>query len=185
MILNNTIIEDVKKKSGLMFDKAGDFGLLSSYIFKETGRSIGVTTLKRLFNYINDERKTSEYTLNTIALYIGYGSWADYSSSKNLDSEWGYADETLYISALDIGTKIVIKYLNRVVTFEVCIVEGRNALKVISSVNSSLQAMDVLFVYRIKKGCILEAEKVLRGSYIGNYRTNGEIKAIEIIDRNN
>lgn len=185
MILNNTIIEDVKKKSGLMFDKAGDFGLLSSYIFKETGRSIGVTTLKRLFNYINDERKTSEYTLNTIALYIGYGSWADYSASKNLDSEWGYADETLYISALDIGTKIVIKYLNRVVTFEVCIVEGINALKVISSVNSSLQAMDVLFVYRIKKGCILEAEKVLRGSYIGNYRTNGEIKAIEIIDRNN
>lgn len=50
-----------------MFDKAVDFGLLSSYIYKDTGRTIGVTTLKRLFNYINDERKTSEYTLNTIA----------------------------------------------------------------------------------------------------------------------
>lgn len=54
-----------------MFDKAVDFGLLSSYIYKDTGRTIGVTTLKRLFNYINDERKTSEYTLNTIALYMG------------------------------------------------------------------------------------------------------------------
>lgn len=66
-----------------------------------------------------------------------------------------------------------------------CVIEERNALKVISSVNSSLRAMDVLFVYRIKKGCVLEAEKVLRGLDIGNYRTNGEIKAIEIIDRNN
>lgn len=31
-----------------MFDKAVDFGLLSSYIYKDTGRTIGVTTLKRL-----------------------------------------------------------------------------------------------------------------------------------------
>ena len=87
MILNDTIIDDIKRKSGLMFDKAVDFGLLSSYIYKDTGRTIGVTTLKRLFNYINDERKTSEYTLNTIALYMGYKSWDNYSSSKMLDSE--------------------------------------------------------------------------------------------------
>lgn len=49
MILNNAIIDDIKRNSGLLFDKAGDFGLLSTYIFKETGRTIGVTTLKRLF----------------------------------------------------------------------------------------------------------------------------------------
>lgn len=165
-----------------MFDKAGDFGILSTYIYKETGRSIGVTTLKRLFNYINDERKTSEYTLNTIALYIGYNTWFEYSACKNIDSVWGYADETIYISALDIGTRIVIKYLNRIVTFEVCAMEGKNVLRVISSVNSSLRAMDILFVYRIKKGCLLEAEKVLRDSNIGNYRTNGEVKSVEIVN---
>lgn len=185
MILNNAIIDDVKKKSGLMFDKAGDFGLLSSYILKETGRSIGATTLKRLFNYINDERKTSEYTLNTIALYIGYNSWNDYSASKNIDSEWGYADEAIYVSALDVGTRIVVKYLNRTITFEVCAMNGKNVLKVISSVNSSLRPLDVLFVYRIKQGRILEAEKVIRGSDIGNYKTNGEIKTMEITNRNN
>ena len=51
MILNNAIIEDLKEKSGLLFDKAGDFSILSSLIFDETGRTIGVTTLKRLFYY--------------------------------------------------------------------------------------------------------------------------------------
>ena len=84
MILNNAIIEDIKEKSGLLFDKAGDFSILSSLIFKETGRNIGVTTLKRLFHYIQDDRKASEYTLNTIALYVGYKSWEEYSSAKNL-----------------------------------------------------------------------------------------------------
>ena len=110
MILNNAIIDDIKRNSGLLFDKAGDFGLLSTYIFKETGRTIGVTTLKRLFNYINDERKTSEFTLNTIALYVGYQSWEDYSIAKKLNSEWGYKDETIYISALEIGTRIKLQY---------------------------------------------------------------------------
>lgn len=63
MILNNAIIEDLKEKSGLLFDKAGDFSILSSLIFDETGRTIGATTLKRLFYYIKDDRKASEYTL--------------------------------------------------------------------------------------------------------------------------
>ena len=72
MTLNNIIIEKIKKRSKLLFDKAGDFDLLSMYVFNETGRTIGVTTLKRLFNYVDDDRKASDYTLNTIAIYLGY-----------------------------------------------------------------------------------------------------------------
>ena len=124
MILNNAIIEDIKEKSSLLFDKAGDFSILSSLIFKETGRNIGVTTLKRLFHYIQDDRKASEYTLNTIALYVGYNSWEEYSSAKNLVSDWGYNDETLYIHALEINTKIFIQYLDRKITFVVVNHEG-------------------------------------------------------------
>ena len=203
MILNNAIIEDIKEKSSLLFDKAGDFSILSSLIFKETGRNIGVTTLKRLFHYIQDDRKASEYTLNTIALYVGYNSWEEYSSAKNLVSDWGYNDETLYIHALEINTKIVsdwgyndetlyihaleintkifIQYLDRKITFVVVNHEGENYLKVVSSENSSLKINDLLFVYKIRKGEILEAEKVIRGDSIGNYKTHGEIINVELI----
>lgn len=180
MILNNAIIEDVKEKSGLLFDKAGDFGILSSLIFKATGRSIGITTLKRLFYYINDDRKASEYTMNTIALYVGYKSWDEYSASKNLDSEWGFADETIYVHALEEGTNISIQYLDRKVNFSVVNHEGENHLKVVSCENSSLKDGDLLFVYRIRKGEILEAEKVIRGNMIGNYKTHGEVMSVEI-----
>ena len=181
MILNDTIIDDIKRKSGLLFDKAGDFDLLSTYVYKETGRTIGVTTLKRLFGYINDSRKTSEYTLNTIALYMEQKSWNAYVACNALDSEWGFDDESIYISDLEIGTKLTIQYLNRVVGFEVIVLEGRHVLKVISSQNSSLCMGDILFVCKIKRGDILEAEKVLRGAEVGNYRTNGEIRVIEFI----
>lgn len=182
MILNNAIIEDIKEKSGLLFDKAEDFSILSSLIFKEIGRNIGTTTLKRLFYYIKDDRKSSEYTLNTIALYIGYNSWNEYLSEKNLLSDWGYNDETIYIHALEINTKIFIQYLDRKITFIVVNHEGENYLKVISSENSSLKINDLLFVHKIRKGEILEAEKVIRGHSIGNYKTHGEIFNLELIN---
>ena len=68
MILNNQILDRLKEKANLSFDKAKDFTILSSSIFEETKRSIGVTTIKRLLGYIDDNRKTNAYTLNTIAI---------------------------------------------------------------------------------------------------------------------
>lgn len=180
MILSNAIIKDLKEKSGLLFDKAEDFSILSSLIFEETGRTIGITTLKRLFYYIKDERKASEYTLNTIALYVGNKSWKEYSSEKNLVSDWSFNDETIYIHALEINTKIFIQYLDRKITFVVVSHEGENYLKVISSENSSLKKEDLLLVHRIRKGAIFEAEKVIRGNNIGNYKTHGEVMNFEL-----
>ena len=69
--------EDISNKAGLLLDRAGDFESLSSNVYKETGRTIGITTLKRLFNYIQDDRKASEYTLNTIAIYLGFDNWGN------------------------------------------------------------------------------------------------------------
>lgn len=56
------------------------------YIFNETGRTIGVTTLKRLFNYIDDNRKASDYTLNTISIYLGYVDWIELTHRVNINS---------------------------------------------------------------------------------------------------
>ena len=181
MILNNRIIEDIKKVSGLQFDKAGDFALLAGHIFEKTKRTIGVTTLKRLFCYIKDDRKASDYTLNTIAMYLGYFSWDEYASSIKIESEWGFQDESIYIQAIDPGSRIRIQYLNRIVLFETIEFNGQNALKVITSENSSLLPEDILIVYRLQKGQILEAEDVIRGSQHGNYKTNGELTIIEIL----
>ena len=180
MVLNTQLIEKIKEKSGLSFDKAKDFDSLCAHIFDVTKRTMGITTIKRLLGYIDDDRNTNEYTMNTIALYLGYKTWNELCSSIRVDSEWRFEDNAIYIDKLIPQTEIEIKYLNRVISFIVIRYEQGNALQVVTSMNSSLRAGDILVIHSIKEGSFLEAEKVIRGESIGNYRTNGEIKHIKI-----
>lgn len=178
MVFNSQIVEKLKEKSGLSFDKSIDFELLCDSIFKQTGRTIGLTTIKRLLGYISDDRHTNDYTLNTIGIYLGFPSWEKMCSTLRIDSDWGFKDETFYIEDLDEGTRIGVKYLNRTVLFEVESYNGNKVLRVMETENSSLELGDLLFVEHIRKGEILEAKKVIRGNNKGNYRTNGEILEI-------
>lgn len=61
MVLNNEIIERLKEKSTLSFDKAKDFSILCAYILEDTKRDIGVTTIKRLLAM----SKIAERQMNT------------------------------------------------------------------------------------------------------------------------
>ena len=178
MVFNSQIIEKLKEKSGLKFDRSKDFELLCDAIYKETGRTIGLTTIKRLMGYISDERNTNDYTLNTIGMYLGFPSWESLCSSLRIDSSWNYEDETFYVEELMEGANIRVKYLNRDVLFEIVLYQDSKVLKVKESENSSLRKGDLLFVDHIRKGEILEARKVIRGDVTGNYKTNGEIKEI-------
>lgn len=180
MILNNQIINKIKAKSGLSFDKAKDYDFLCEKIFITTGRTIGVNTVKRLMGYIIDDRKTNEYTLNTIAIYLGLNSWEELCCSLHIDSDWNYEEGAYYINELNEGTKITVRYLNREVTFKVEKYNNIKALKVIDIKNSSLHLDDILIVHKLKVGAIIEAEQVFRGTSIGNYKTNGEVTSIII-----
>ena len=180
MVFNSQIIEKLKEKSGLGFDKSKDFEILCDAIFQQTGRTIGITTMKRLMGYISDNRHTNEYTLNTIGIYLGYASWETLCATLRVDSEWNFEDETYYVEDLSEGSCIRVKYLNRVVIFDIISYEGTKVLRVKESENSSLKEGDVLFVEHLRRGEILEAKKVIRGESKGNYRTNGELKDVEI-----
>ncbi len=64
MVLEESTIQEIKDKSGLEFNKVKDFVALSDIILKTTGRSIGVTTLKRLMG--NHRHPQSQ------SLYLGH-----------------------------------------------------------------------------------------------------------------
>ena len=112
MILNKEIIDRLKEKSGLTFEKSKDFEYLCDSIYKETGRTIGVTTIKRLLGYISDDRKTNEYTLNTIAVYLEYPSWSELCYTIKIDSDWEYEDDTYYIDELPLDTILKVTKCN-------------------------------------------------------------------------
>jgi len=179
MILSQKTIQEIKDKTGMRFDRAKDFSILAEEIFEKTGRTIGITTLKLLFGTIEDERDAVGYTMNAIAIYLGYTSWREYMTHDIFDSEWGYDDNTFYVQALELGDELTVHYLNRTVVFTVIDHEGHRALQVLESANSSLRPDDIVYIYRLRVGDIIEAEKVLRTGSEGNYRTKGEITQID------
>jgi hypothetical protein len=178
MILNKQIIDKLKERSNLLFDKSKDYETLCDLIYKETGRTIGLTTIKRLLGYISDDRNTNEYTLNTIAVYIGFHSWGELCSSLRIDSDWNFEDDTIYVDDLPIDKILKVKYLNRCVDFKVVMIDNCKVLQVLKASNSSLKEGDILIIDHLKEGDFLEAKKVIRGDSIGNYKTNGELKEI-------
>lgn len=182
MILSNKTIGQIKKKSGLSFDRATDFSVLASLIGNETKCTIGITTLKRLFGYIDDPRDTNKGTLNILALYLGYQTWEEYVSTMRIDSDWDVESDTVWVITLSFGMTVEVCYLNRTVTFEVISTEEGKALRVINSQNSSLKKDDIAYIDRIRKGEKLEARKVCRGASLGSYRTNGEVRSIKIVE---
>ena len=180
MILPENTIQELKTKSGLAMEQVKDYDTLALYIFEATKRHIGGTTLKRLFGRFEDDRATSAFTLNTIAIYLGYSSWAEYLSCY-MNSEQDYSDDAVYISKLAAGQKVRVKYLNRTVEFEVVAPNGVNSLKVISAENSSLQQGDLLHICRLKEGEVIEAPTLVRAGRMGNYRTRGKVQSIELM----
>ena len=181
MILSNIVIDDLKEKSGLLFDQAKDFDMLAKLILDVTQRSIGVTTLKRLMGYIDDDHRTNSYTLNTIVLYLCFPTWDDYFLARSVGSIWGFQDSAVYVQQLELNSEVIVKYMDRTVRFKVIDHEEKKALMVIEAANSSLQPNDILYIHKIEKGKRLEAEKVFRGDLIGNYKTSSELTAVELI----
>jgi hypothetical protein len=56
-----------------------DFLQLSEQIREETGVTISHVTLKRIWGKVKYESLPNTHTLNTLAQYLGYGSWRDLS----------------------------------------------------------------------------------------------------------
>ena len=65
-------------------------------ILQKTNRQISVSTLKRLFGIVHSPHNPSNYTLDTLAIYLNYKSWADLRNC--------YEDRELSDSLLDYWT---------------------------------------------------------------------------------
>ncbi len=182
MVFNQLIINDLKQVSRLSFDQAKDYNVLAELITKKTGRPMGATTLKRLMGYLEDDRKANSFTLNTIALYLGFSSWQEMLEKRTIDSVWRFRDDAIYIHTLKEGSRLKVKYLDRCVCFVVDIFDGQKCLKVLSCENGSLLPGDLVITDHLRKGEIIQAEQIIRGDKIGNYRTKGEISHLEFLD---
>lgn len=181
MVFNSQITDLLKKKVGLDFDKAKDFDILCADIADKTNRTIGITTLKRLIGYISDSRKANPYTLNTIAIYLGYKSWEELCGSLRIDSDWNFDDPRIFVEDLEIGTRLAIYYLDRYIQLSVQLHNTKKVFSVEKVINSSLKTGDILYIDYLCIGEIIEAKQVIRGTSLGNYKTRGELTRIDYL----
>jgi hypothetical protein len=74
---------EVLKKFGsqLLYTKA--CRILATEILEETGARISTTTIRRVFGFLKTSTSPAKYTLNTLALYVGYQSWEEFTSVKH------------------------------------------------------------------------------------------------------
>ncbi|MBN2596540.1 hypothetical protein [Labilibaculum sp.] len=78
---------EVLKKFGsqLMYTKA--CRTLADEIYDETEYRISTTTIRRIFGFLKTNTTPAKFTLNTLAIYIGYESWEAFFSLQDDVSE--------------------------------------------------------------------------------------------------
>ncbi|MDE7414265.1 MAG: hypothetical protein K2N05_10840 [Muribaculaceae bacterium] len=122
MKVDRNLLEILKEHVAIKFGHnpktPTDFNLLAQDIYTRTKRTIGVSTLKRIWGYISASHGTSFSSLSHLSRYIGYGDWDSFCSKmeKKL-SEYetsGFNSDTIIVSAsLQVDTEIYLEWPGR------------------------------------------------------------------------
>lgn len=83
----NKLKEDVEQELGYSIATPKDFRRLRDAVYSRLHVIIGLSTLMRLWGYVNDERQPRKSTLDTLAQYIGFKDYKDYSNVVLTDDE--------------------------------------------------------------------------------------------------
>ena len=144
------------------FRLSSDCEYLALDIESVTGEHIGVNTLKRLLGFIDDEREPRFSTLDIIARYLDFDSWATLKCfDDKSNSSFSVAEDEIRTIDLSQGQRVQISYQpDRLVELEY---SGEERFKVLMSQNSKLQEGDELKITHIVKGYPLLVSHVLRG----------------------
>lgn len=105
----NYLREAVEKKIQKKLLTPSDFDLLAASIAKESHDRISLSTLKRVWGYVNNKHRLRNETLSILARFVGYNDWTDFCKAHS-----GFVDSDILIdgkiatSDLCIGDRIEI-----------------------------------------------------------------------------
>ena len=141
--MDKAIIEklriDLSARLGNTIESPSDFNRLSLEIEHLTGETISVSTIKRVFGYIDSNSNPSTSTLSVLARYLGYRGWADYCERVTGDSDFlnGY---TVKSADLGVGSRVRLAWLPDRRCVVRCIEQGRFVVEEVE--NARLKAGD-------------------------------------------
>lgn len=139
-----------------------DFEGLSLKIRNATGRNISVSTLKRIWGYVNYPHNPSNEILSILSAYAGYKDWHDFNSADVVtDSSDFIGSDIIKSTELKRGNLIRIRWKPD----RICILEylGMSKFKVVEAQNCKLIEEDIFSCGVFAKGEPMICHEVRRG----------------------
>ena len=182
-VAEKTLIE---QRFGREIRYPADVEALHYDVLASTGENISVNTLKRLLGMVTDVKQARQFTLDTIAHYVGHESWEAMVQFARERGNSAFEDvESVDVSSLKEGDVIELTYApDRMVRMRHC--KGEECVVTVS-VNSKLCKGDVVDVSHLVLGYTLYAKNVTRnGNSMGCFTAGkiGGISSIRIIKGN-
>ena len=160
LMLSLPIIAMIKKKSGLDFENAKDFEVLSESF--PPGDRLGVNTLKRLMGYAKSPIAPRKATLDAVAHYLDSPSWEALTGIQPVESDW--IEKAFFADEIREGTTVEASWFPNRHLVLLCI--GENHFLVTQSVNGKLQVGDELTIISFRLQYPLQVLQVLRNGDI-------------------
>ncbi len=154
-----------------------DFYLLIQQMQKEMGESLGLTTVKRVWNYVVSSHRTSVNTLSCLARFIGYRDWEGFVLANT--GEEGEEDSGFFsckqFHADDLAKGDVLEFAWEPNRFCRVVCLGDGMFRVLESRNGKLRVGDNFRGGLFSLGlplCLsdLHRDGRLIGSYVAGWR---------------
>lgn len=171
--LTALLIADVERYMGRELKSPNDFQRLIDILPKD--EKLSVSTLKRLWQYVPNEHKTREATLDILSRLLGYKNWLDYCMAHATNQESDFLTGINTQRDIAVGTIIMLQWEpNRE-----CLIKKTESGRflVIEAKNTKLQVGDEFYTAWLEKGKPLLAtqftrNKISQPDYIAG-RRNG------------
>ncbi|MDE6535968.1 MAG: hypothetical protein K2K82_08200 [Muribaculaceae bacterium] len=160
----------VERTFGRPLGAPTDFDALSAQILSSTGRTLGVSTLKRLWGYVTSSHTPSYSTLSILARYVGFHDWHSFCSHFHDLDDSGFSKEGMIIAAeLEIGATIRAEWNgDKVCSLRKIAQPAR--FEVVEAKNIKLNPGDTMTIDTLSVGQKLIATDCLRaGRALGTY----------------
>lgn len=159
-----TLINLTNARLGYAPTTPSEFNELASDIRKETGRTLSLSSIKRLWGYVRYEGFPSSTTLNTLAIYNGYTSWDSFFSEinrSNSDCESGFlTDSLINADTLKTGDRLQLSWNDDKMCEIECVGELR--FRVIMSHNIKLLPGDLFTMHTVSLGHPIYLSNIVR-----------------------
>ncbi len=171
--LTALLIADVERRMGRELKSPNDFQRLIDILPKD--EKLSVSTLKRLWQYVPNEHKTREATLDILSRLLGYKNWLDYCMAHATNQESDFLTGINTQRDIAVGAIIMLQWEPD----RECLIKKTESGRflVIEAKNTKLQVGDEFYTAWLEKGKPLLAtqftrNKISQPDYIAG-RRNG------------